>query len=197
MIKCIVVQLYHKDQIYEFEQEATEAIISGGSKGLAAYGEKCTEDLSQIVELVRGKLTKLERASCSALIVIDVHARDVVVAMSEQGVENVTDFNWESQLRYASVHIGTIIGVGISGQWLSLSNTCFVSRYYWEYAEAPPSGIPTCDTLVVKMINGVTSLQTMCCDVSIVSSHNGFCSFHAVWIRIFGELREVGYYTSD
>lgn len=81
-------------------QEVTEAIIGGGSHGLAAYGDKCTRDLSQIVELVRGTLTKLERASCSALIVIDVHARDVVIAMSEQGVEDVTDFNWESQLRF-------------------------------------------------------------------------------------------------
>lgn len=83
-------------------QEVTEAIISAGSRGLADYGDKCTQDLSCIVELVRGSLTKLERASCSALIVIDVHARDVVVAMSEQGVEDVTDFNWESQLRCAA-----------------------------------------------------------------------------------------------
>lgn len=79
----------------------TEAIISSGSKGLTEYADKCTQDLSRIVELVRGSLTKLERASCSALIVIDVHARDVVVAMSGQGVEEVTDFNWESQLRCA------------------------------------------------------------------------------------------------
>lgn len=76
--------------------------MNGGSRGLTRYGEKCTQDLSQIVELVRGTLTKLERASCSALIVIDVHARDVVVAMSGQGVEEVTDFNWESQLRCAA-----------------------------------------------------------------------------------------------
>lgn len=91
-------------------QEVTEAIISGGSSGLTQYGVKCTKDLSAIVELVRGTLTKLERASCSALIVIDVHARDVVVAMSEQGVEKVTDFDWESQLRYAAARALKMFG---------------------------------------------------------------------------------------
>jgi len=35
----------------------------------------------------------------SALIVIEVHARDVVAKMVEEGVLNVNDFVWISQLR--------------------------------------------------------------------------------------------------
>jgi hypothetical protein len=82
-------------------QDVTNAISTGGSKGLAKYGESCTHELNKIVELVRGTLTKLQRATCSALVVIDVHARDVSLQMAEQRVESVRDFKWESQLRCA------------------------------------------------------------------------------------------------
>lgn len=79
--------------------EVAEAISTGGSSGLSQYGDKCTEQLNKIVNLVRGQLTSLERATCGALVVIDVHARDVTVQMAEGGVEDVRDFKWESQLR--------------------------------------------------------------------------------------------------
>ena len=45
---------------------------------------------------MRGTLTKLERATCGALVVIDVHARDVVVQMAADGVENPWEFKWEA-----------------------------------------------------------------------------------------------------
>lgn len=48
---------------------------------------------------VRGKLTSLERKTIGALIVIDVHARDVVKDLADSGLTDVTDFDWISQLR--------------------------------------------------------------------------------------------------
>lgn len=65
-------------QVY-WTKEVGEAITTEGFKGLAKYGEKCTAELNKIVSLVRGQLTSLERATCGALVVIDVHARDVTV----------------------------------------------------------------------------------------------------------------------
>ena len=65
-------------QVY-WTKEVGEAITKEGHKGLSKYGEKCTAELNKIVSLVRGQLTSLERATCGALVVIDVHARDVTL----------------------------------------------------------------------------------------------------------------------
>lgn len=54
---------------------------------------------AQVVNKVRGKLSKLERKTLSALIVVDVHARDVATELAAQGVSSETDFEWMSQLR--------------------------------------------------------------------------------------------------
>jgi len=55
--------------------------------------------LDELRALVRSPLTKTGRQILSALIVIEVHARDVVTNMVDQEVCNVNDFEWISQLR--------------------------------------------------------------------------------------------------
>lgn len=52
------------------------------------------------MQLVRGGLSKIQRAVLSALIVIEVHAKDVVAKLVEQEVSSVNDFEWISQLRF-------------------------------------------------------------------------------------------------
>jgi dynein heavy chain, axonemal len=49
---------------------------------------------------VRGQLSKLDRKTLSALIVIDVHARDVAGELATAAISSDTDFEWTSQLRY-------------------------------------------------------------------------------------------------
>jgi len=53
-----------------------------------------------LVELVRTKLTPLEKINISPLIVQGVHEREVVSNQRKLNVNNVFEFEWVSQLRF-------------------------------------------------------------------------------------------------
>jgi dynein heavy chain len=49
---------------------------------------------------VRTPLKDMERITLKALVVIDVHAREVVRMLMDKGVDSVAAFDWTAQLRY-------------------------------------------------------------------------------------------------
>ncbi|XP_013769554.1 dynein heavy chain 6, axonemal [Pundamilia nyererei] len=58
------------------------------------------ERLNALAALVRGQLPALHRNIITALITIDVHARDIVTDLVRQKVDNRSSFEWQRQLRY-------------------------------------------------------------------------------------------------
>lgn len=64
------------------------------------YLETCNSQINNTVTLVRGRLDPGARITINALIVMDVHARDVLRLVIEKKVTDVMDFNWIAQLRY-------------------------------------------------------------------------------------------------
>lgn len=78
-------------------QEVEESIENNG-KG--EFLEKCSTQILELVDLVRGKLSSGAQLTIEALIVLDVHARDIVALLVDGGVTSLEEFNWISQMRY-------------------------------------------------------------------------------------------------
>jgi dynein heavy chain len=78
----------------------SESLIAGGGPALLECNQRLDSQLREMVELVRGKLDKLQRKTLGALTTIDVHNRDVVSKMVDLDIQEVSHFEWMSQLRY-------------------------------------------------------------------------------------------------
>ena len=83
-------------QIY-WTREVETAFEKDGVKEYFGFLEN---QLLDTVKLVRTKLSKMETITLNALIVIDVHAKDVVENLQRTGISDKGAFEWISQLRF-------------------------------------------------------------------------------------------------
>ncbi|GCC25591.1 hypothetical protein chiPu_0004002 [Chiloscyllium punctatum] len=67
---------------------------------IAEFEKTNFERLNALAGLVRGKLLTLHRSIVTALITVDVHARDIVTELVKEKVDTVNNFEWQRQLRY-------------------------------------------------------------------------------------------------
>ena len=89
IVICVSQIHWTSEVVDSFEDNSTLDILT-----------KCSSQIDNTVALVKGKLEPGSRITLNALIVIDVHARDVVKLLVQNRVSNAMDFNWISQLRY-------------------------------------------------------------------------------------------------
>lgn len=86
-------------QIY-WTGEVEQAIKDHENSGLENLYNMLQQQIEDIVLMVRTDLKPMERITIKALVVIDVHARDVVGLLRDADIQNKDDFDWSSQLRY-------------------------------------------------------------------------------------------------
>jgi dynein heavy chain len=74
-----------------------EEAFKDGVPGITKYWtEVLQKQLLDLVFLVRQKLTKQEIVTLNALIVIDVHAKDVVEKLWREEIDDINSFEWIS-----------------------------------------------------------------------------------------------------
>jgi len=81
-----------------FWTSEVESSVQSGANGVRNYSQKCTDQLDELIDLVRGKLTKLQRSSIGAMVVLDVHARDMTVNLADEDISSKLDFSWLAQV---------------------------------------------------------------------------------------------------
>ena len=82
---------------------STEVFISEAEQNPDSLSEWYTsnvDQLKQLTELVRGKLSSIQRKIIVALVTTDVHARDIVGHLRDASISSTSEFLWQQQLRY-------------------------------------------------------------------------------------------------
>ncbi|XP_028430624.1 dynein heavy chain 1, axonemal isoform X1 [Perca flavescens] len=136
------------------------------------------KQLSDLVQLVRGRLSRMQRAVLSALIVIEVHAKDVIAKLVEQEVSSVNAFEWISQLRYywakddlyiRAVNAEFLYGyeyLGNSGRLVitQLTDRCYLTltgALHLKFGGAPAGPAGTGKTETTKDLGKALAIQTV------------------------------------
>jgi len=79
---------------------AFSRLEEGYDNALKDYYKKQISQLSTLITLLIGELTRGDRQKIMTICTVDVHSRDVVSRLIQTKVEMATAFQWQSQLRH-------------------------------------------------------------------------------------------------
>ena len=72
----------------------------GNLNSMKEFLETSIEQLTQLIKLVQGDLTKDLRSKLMCLITVDTHNRDVIDKLIQEDVRKEDEFYWQSQLKF-------------------------------------------------------------------------------------------------
>ena len=81
-------------------EDVFRQVACGNKYAMKDLEAKLTAQLNALVALVREKLASHARKKVNTLLIIDVHARDIVEGFVRESILNTKEFAWESQLRF-------------------------------------------------------------------------------------------------
>lgn len=108
---------------------AFSRLEEGYDNAIRDYYKKQVSQLSTLISLLLGDLTKQDRQKIMTICTIDVHSRDVVSKLIQMKVESASAFQWVSQIRH---------------RWDETEKHCFANicdaqfKYSYEYLGNTP-----------------------------------------------------------
>ena len=81
-------------------EDCFRRVMDGDKYALKQLESKLTNELLDMVAMVRAPLQDTIRKKVNTLLIIDVHARDIVTSFIRESVLDKKQFEWESQLRF-------------------------------------------------------------------------------------------------
>jgi dynein heavy chain len=81
-------------------EDAFRKVAEGNKNAMKEELKKENQQVNDLVELVRQPINKLQRKKVNTLIILDVHARDIVDRFVRDSILSREEFAWESQLRF-------------------------------------------------------------------------------------------------
>jgi dynein heavy chain len=86
------------------------------SQSLKQYRSILSDQIMDIVRLLRGQIPRLTRLALEALIVADVHSRDVLSELINTGVTSESDFQWMGKVTCRNAACHWYFSFGITGK---------------------------------------------------------------------------------
>ena len=96
MVSIVGVQIWWTWSVEDVFRKVKE----GNKHAMKEESAKETLNLNSLIELVRTDLPRLTMKKVNTLIILDVHARDIVDRFVRDSILDAKEFEWESQLRF-------------------------------------------------------------------------------------------------
>ena len=81
-------------------EDVFRKVKTGSKQGMKEYAKKLHKQIDELVVQVRSPLVKNDRLKFNSVLIIDVHARDIIDGYVRDSILDAREFEWESQLRF-------------------------------------------------------------------------------------------------
>ncbi|XP_023576433.1 dynein heavy chain 10, axonemal [Octodon degus] len=81
-------------------EDVFRKVQAGKKQAMKSFGRKMHQQIDELVTRITTPLSKNDRKKYNTVLIIDVHARDIVDSFIRGSILEAREFEWESQLRF-------------------------------------------------------------------------------------------------